>query len=384
MKAYEEPTAAFKTDGDLPAGGVRVVLLSADAERAWLAEEASRVTLRLLPGQWRTAGEWLEATLDTPESRAHCAVWGAARLGCAADVLLSVSEPLRQQFSARLLATAKKDAPGPERLCAEVLGWIASTRTDEEYLARWLAWVQIAPATELPQWVLEGRADLPAALMQGDALSLAGLRVGLRVDLADWQEFLKSDRWDRVAARWRMASVLGDPAPAGSRAPVEIPSAQTSDFLHRIAPAAAPLLQRAAILVAEEKDRASAELSTAARSAAEALLHAVLQARPLTRDRFLLNAPLDFPFGLRAAEGDLVATEARLVVEIDGYYHFRDADGYRRDRRKDAAMQEHGWFVLRFLAEDAVCDLENVIARIEAHLARRDLASRPSAAVHRL
>jgi very-short-patch-repair endonuclease len=112
-----------------------------------------------------------------------------------------------------------------------------------------------------------------------------------------------------------------------------------------------------------------------ARSAAERLLFALLNARQLTRGRFALNVPLPFVFGLRPAEADLAAPDARLVVEIDGYYHFRDPEGYRRDRRKDALLQEHGWFVLRFLADDVAGDPGSVIARIEHALARRDLSN---------
>ena len=43
-----------------------------------------------------------------------------------------------------------------------------------------------------------------------------------------------------------------------------------------------------------------------------------------------------------------------LAVEIDGYYHFQDADAYRRDRRKDLELQKRGFLVVRVLAEDVV------------------------------
>jgi len=41
-----------------------------------------------------------------------------------------------------------------------------------------------------------------------------------------------------------------------------------------------------------------------------------------------------------------------LAVELDGAQHLADRDAYRRDRRKDQVLQENGYFVLRFLAED--------------------------------
>ena len=44
---------------------------------------------------------------------------------------------------------------------------------------------------------------------------------------------------------------------------------------------------------------------------------------------------------------------------------------YRRDRRKDALLQEHGYFVLRFVAEDVGAKLDMVLdaaLRALAHL----------------
>ena len=60
-----------------------------------------------------------------------------------------------------------------------------------------------------------------------------------------------------------------------------------------------------------------------------------------------------------------------LAVEIDGYYHFQDPDAYRRDRRKDLELQKHGYLVVRVLAEDVVCRLEEVLETILAAVAFR-------------
>ena len=51
-------------------------------------------------------------------------------------------------------------------------------------------------------------------------------------------------------------------------------------------------------------------------------------------------------------EVDLLCSEVRLAIELDGGQHLAGAGAYRRDRCKDALLQEHGYFVLRFLAED--------------------------------
>jgi very-short-patch-repair endonuclease len=169
-----------------------------------------------------------------------------------------------------------------------------------------------------------------------------------------------------------MAPVLrGDRSVAPA---LEQTGAQTTSWVEKNAPDAMPLLQQARDAVMTDT-KAKSPAESQARSAVEAFLFAILSHRPQTKNRFRLNVPLDFHFGTRPAEGDLVATDARLVIEVDGYYHFRGQEAYRRDRRKDAALQEHRWFVIRFLAEDVVCDVQNVVEQIEYMLARRDAAS---------
>lgn len=110
-----------------------------------------------------------------------------------------------------------------------------------------------------------------------------------------------------------------------------------------------------------------------ARSAAERFLFDLLEALPDTRGLFQLNAPLPFRFGLKTAEADLLAADLRLVVEVDGYRHFTDAEGYRRDRRKDFLLQSQGYLVLRCLADDVVTRLEDILADIREAAALRRL-----------
>ena len=113
-----------------------------------------------------------------------------------------------------------------------------------------------------------------------------------------------------------------------------------------------------------------------ARSAAERFLFERLETLPQTAGLFTLNAPLDFAFGAgRAMEVDLAASELALAVEIDGYYHFRDADAYRRDRRKDFELQKRGFLVVRVLADDVVGRLEEVLDQV---LARSCRTAQPS------
>jgi hypothetical protein len=109
-----------------------------------------------------------------------------------------------------------------------------------------------------------------------------------------------------------------------------------------------------------------------ARSSAERFLHQFLDTHPATAGLFEMNGTLDFRFGNRPAEIDLVAHELRLAVELDGHYwHTRNPEAYRRDRRKDWELQRRGYIVLRFLAEDVVARLEEILDTILAAVRHR-------------
>lgn len=48
----------------------------------------------------------------------------------------------------------------------------------------------------------------------------------------------------------------------------------------------------------------------------------------------------------------------------------RTPEAYRRDRRKDQLLQENGYFILRFLAEDVGKELDRVLDAILRVLSR--------------
>jgi len=99
-----------------------------------------------------------------------------------------------------------------------------------------------------------------------------------------------------------------------------------------------------------------------ARSASEAFLYRRLETLPETRGRFQMNADLPIAFdGWGRMEVDLLCADSRVVVEVDGPQHLADPAAYRRDRRKDQLLQENGYFVLRFLAEDVANELDSVL-----------------------
>lgn len=107
--------------------------------------------------------------------------------------------------------------------------------------------------------------------------------------------------------------------------------------------------------------------SDGARSATEAFLYRRLQTLPATSGRFRMNAELPILFGQRSTmEVDFLCTPSMLAIEIDGPQHLGDAEAWRRDRRKDLLLQQHGYLVLRFLADDVGKRLDAVIDTILA------------------
>jgi very-short-patch-repair endonuclease len=60
-------------------------------------------------------------------------------------------------------------------------------------------------------------------------------------------------------------------------------------------------------------------------------------------------------------EVDFLNERLRIVVELDGSQHLSDPEAYRRDRRKDRLLQQNGYLILRFLAEDVGKDLDRVL-----------------------
>ncbi len=109
-----------------------------------------------------------------------------------------------------------------------------------------------------------------------------------------------------------------------------------------------------------------------ARSATEAFLYRRLETLSDTKGRFRLNVALPIAFdGFGQLEVDLLCADSRVAVELDGAQHLADPIAYRRDRRKDQLLQENGYLVLRFLAEDVGRELETVLDAILRALATR-------------
>jgi superfamily II DNA or RNA helicase/very-short-patch-repair endonuclease len=109
-----------------------------------------------------------------------------------------------------------------------------------------------------------------------------------------------------------------------------------------------------------------------ARSATEAFLYRRLETLPETAGRFRLNAELPIPFDDSGKmEVDLLCADGHVAIELDGSQHLDGEEAYRRDRRKDLLLQEHGYFVIRFLAADVGRRLDTILDTILRALSHR-------------
>lgn len=102
-----------------------------------------------------------------------------------------------------------------------------------------------------------------------------------------------------------------------------------------------------------------------ARSASEAFFFKRLESLDATRGQFRLNVELPIPFNQRGGmEVDFLCEPLKLVIELDGAQHLQEDAAWRSDRLKDALLQRHGYFILRFLATDIARELAAVLDRI--------------------
>ena len=112
-----------------------------------------------------------------------------------------------------------------------------------------------------------------------------------------------------------------------------------------------------------------------ARSASEAFFYRRLETLAATAGHFRLNVKVPIPFaGSGEMEVDFHCATLGVAIELDGPQHLASPDTYRLDRQKDALLQENGFFVLRFLAEDLSKHLDEVldaVLRVMAHQERR-------------
>jgi very-short-patch-repair endonuclease len=120
-------------------------------------------------------------------------------------------------------------------------------------------------------------------------------------------------------------------------------------------------------------DALARRLPGRARHSTMRVLFEALARDPRTRGRFELDGKVVTEDG-PAIDVALVAHADRIAVELDGWYHFHDPEGYRRDRVQDTRLLRAGYFVLRFPTEDVDDRLASTIEHLAIALAGRRAA----------
>ena len=353
----------------------------------WAAEHGWPLVLRPNSDEREGVREWLTA-LDRAGSLA----------GLAADFLGAASGHAPGALAARLIAKTEHERgvllqalashlpPGESSTACLLLLRLAPALHDsgeapDALLADWalpplgvLAAVQaFVPAGLVPALLLSSPADAAGlADAVGFAARLCGavprLPVALQASSSALEAYLRTGE-SRAKALVREGRVsLEEPSRADLERQLEalgFREARTqSAVLERLAEEGVPHA------VLARYGEAAREVATAerspeavdrARSSAERFLYEFLEALPDTRGLFELNAQVGFRLGGRPVEVDFLSRRLRVALEVDGYYHFRDESNSRRDRRKDLALQRHGYWVLRFLAQDVVARLEEIL-----------------------
>jgi very-short-patch-repair endonuclease len=110
------------------------------------------------------------------------------------------------------------------------------------------------------------------------------------------------------------------------------------------------------------------------RSQPERDLWQALERDTRTRGRFRLGERVDVLHGGQPAEIDLYDRELAVAVEVDGIHHFRDVEGFRRDRRKDVALQRAGILIYRVHTDDVAHRVEHEVDVIAGLLTFRRAA----------
>jgi hypothetical protein len=199
------------------------------------------------------------------------------------------------------------------------------------------------------------------------AIRVPALSIAVAAPAGVWDEYLTTAIESRAKALLREGELV---VPVLDAATVEQTLAEAGAVGSAVAAVTAIGADAALLESAVAAARATADPPATqteddrARSAAERFLFAFLESLPETTGRFELNAALNFTFGTRPAEVDLLCRSPRIAIELDGYFHFLAPDGYRRDRTKDWELQRRGFVVLRFLAEDVIPQLEMIRDRI--------------------
>lgn len=370
--------------------------------RHWLGSHRRPLCTATAGAEAEVVRHWVEVLAATRELGGDAANWLGATAGFTPGELRSRLEGKTAYEREVLLQQLLPAAPaGDATAVCRVLLWPAPRRTPEALFnsalaacggepARLLAALHaLLPTRTAPALLLVGtggewlsRAARTAARL---CAALPQLPLVLSVERPAVEAFLTGPESRPLALVREGLMELEAPSPEELRRRLEALGVRHAE------PLSAPLARLAADGASEElvtrfgqaaqaREEAAGEPAQAdrARSAAERFLRLLLEELPDTQGLFELNERTGFLLQGRPVEVDFLSHPLRVAIEIDGYYHFRDMEAYRRDRRKDLALQRHGYLVLRFLAEDVVARFQEIRDTLREVVAqRRDLARRP-------
>jgi hypothetical protein len=375
--------------------------LSAACWRRWCAEIGRALACQSLADVTGLATLWTAELAGRRDLAADAAAWMARRIG-RPDAEFRASLATKTVHDVEMLFAAVAfdgDAEAEGAICRRLLTWkAAGVSVAPERLAGELdrvlttreepgwrviaALTALAPAEALPGVLLApqetpadpvGWIDSAARLLTGLAIYVPRVPAAMTVERQDLERYLTTARESQAMALVREGLVtIG----ACTEKEVRDRLGPTSDEV-RLSGAIRRLAADGADAELVEAFRraaaAAAEPSAddGARSEAERFLYARLESLAATIGLFVMNAELDFMFGRGKAEVDFLGDGLKMVIEVDGWFHFQNAEAYRRDRRKDWELQRRGYLVLRFLAEDVVSKLEEVLDTILAAVAWR-------------
>ncbi len=375
--------------------------LSVACWRRWCALTGRPLAWQSTADLPRTAATWTAALAEQRDLTTDAAAWAAAWTGrplaeFRATLVGKTVQDVEVLFDALALNPAHA---AEEAICRRLLTWSAAGvsiaperlvgELDQVLAGReepgWrvvAALAALTPAEALPAVLLApqetpadpvGWIDSAARLLTALAIYVPRVPAAMTVERQDLERYLTTARESQAMALVREGLVT-----IGACTEMEVRDrlGPTSDemrlsgAIRRLAAdgAGAELVEAFRLAAA-----AAAEPSAddGARSEAERFLYARLESLAATIGLFVLNAELDFTFGRGKAEVDFLADGLKMVIEVDGWFHFQNAEAYRRDRRKDWELQRRGYLVLRFLAEDVVPKLEEVLDTILAAVAWR-------------
>ncbi len=68
---------------------------------------------------------------------------------------------------------------------------------------------------------------------------------------------------------------------------------------------------------------------------------------------------------------DFMCKDLLLIIEVDGFSHFNE-EAYKKDLTRQTALENNGYKVIRFLDNEVLKDIQNVIRCLEITIEERE------------